>query len=63
MRKDKFPKNYELLPDDRIPADPPKDALWLREGRKEGKKGEGGWLEPADHVIYRYLHSGQAQRP
>lgn len=64
MRKDNFPKNYGLLPDGHIPADPPKDAPWLREERKEGrKKGGAGWLEPEGPVIYDYLHSGQAQRP
>lgn len=37
-RKDKFPKNYGLLPDGRIPADPPKDALRLREGERRGER-------------------------
>lgn len=46
VRKDNFPKNYGLLPDGCIPADPPKDVLWLREERKEGRKeGQDGWSQ------------------
>ena len=51
-RKDNFPKSYGLLPDGCIPADPPKDALWLREGRKEGRKeGQDGWSQKAPLFI------------
>ena len=46
------PKNYGLLPDGRIPADPPKDAPRLREGRKEGRKeGQDGWSQKAPLFI------------
>lgn len=41
----------------------PKGCTVAERGEKGGEKGEGGWLEPADHVIYHYSHSGQAQRP
>ena len=51
VRKDDFLKNYGLLPDGCIPADP-KDALWLREGRKEGRKEEhNGWSQKASLFI------------
>lgn len=51
-RKDNFPKNYGLLPDGHIPADPPKDAPRLREGRKEERKEEqDGWSQEAPLFI------------
>lgn len=55
VRKDNFPKNYGLLLDGHIPADPPKDALWLREGRKEE---QDGWSQKAPLFITLCIWDG-----
>lgn len=51
-RKDNFLKNYGLLPDGRIPADPPKGCSAAEGGRKEGRKeGQDGWSQKAPLFI------------